>query len=97
MYHGFSSYSTWAVFNYISNREEDYNKYYSICERIRSGSGPDIYELKNALEDDFKKPGIIDINESERAGLYADILDDALSEIDFMEVARAFYLPFTGK
>lgn len=97
MYHGFSNYGTWAVFNYISNREEDYNKYYSICERIRSGSGPDIYELKNALEDDFKKPGIIDINESERAGLYADILDDALSEIDFMEVARAFYLPFTGK
>ena len=97
MYNGFSNYSTWAVFNYISNREEDYNKYYSICERIRSGSGPDIYELKNALEDDFKKPGIIDINESERAGLYADILDDALSEIDFMEVAKALHQTITSK
>ena len=97
MYHGFSSYSTWAVFNYISNREEDYNKYYTLCQRIKSGSGPDIYELQNALEDDFKKPGIIDINESERAGLYADILDDALSEIDFMEVAKALHQTITSK
>ena len=97
MYNGFSNYSTWAIFNYISNREEDYNKYYTLCQRIKSGSGPDIYELKNALEDDFKKPGIIDINESERAGLYADILDDALSEIDFTEIAKALHQTITSK
>lgn len=96
MYNGYTNYSTWAIFNYISSNEESYNKYYKLCDKISAGTGPDIYALKNALEDDFKRPGIIDTNESERAGLYADILDDALSEIDFMEVATAFYLPFSG-
>ena len=97
MYNGFSNYSTWAIFNYISNREEDYNKYCALCQKISSGSGPYKKKKKNALEDDFKKPEIIDINESERAGLYADILADALSEIDFLEVARTFYGPFSSK
>lgn len=99
MYNGFKNYVTWSVYNYISNNENEYFRVVTTCANQPNGKPVKeiIYELKNELEDDFKKPGIIDINESERAGLYADILDDALSEIDFMEVARAFYLPFTGK
>ena len=99
MYNGFKNYATWSVYNYISNNEESYNKYYSLCEKISKAGiagNEALYQVKNALEDDFKKPGIIDINESERAGLYADILDDALSEIDFYDVARAFYGPFAA-
>lgn len=96
MYNGFCNYATWAIYNYISNQEESYNRYYRLCDTISSGAGPDIYTLKNALEDDFKRPGIIDTNESERSGLYADILTDALEQVDYMEVARAFYDPFAG-
>ena len=99
MYNGFKNYATWSVYNYISNSEADYFRALVTCTDQREGKPAQeiIYELKNALEDDFKKPGIIDINESERAGLYADILDDALSEIDFAEIAKALHQTITGK
>ena len=45
MYNGFSNYSTWAIFNYISNREEDYNKYCALCQKISSGSGPEALRI----------------------------------------------------
>ena len=96
MYNGFKNYATWSIFNYISNSEKEYFNVLVLYEDNpeNTPSQEIIYKIKNALEDDFKKPGIIDINESERAGLYADILSDALSEIDFLEVAQAFYKSF---
>lgn len=100
MYNGFfSNYATWSVYNYISNNENEYFKVVTTCANQPNGKPVKeiIYELKNELEDDFKKPGIIDINESERAGLYADILDDALSEIDFTEIAKALHQTITSK
>ena len=100
MYNGFfSNYATWNVYNYISNNENEYFKVVTTCANQPNGKPVKeiIYELKNELEDDFKKPGIIDINESERAGLYAEILDDAISEIDFMDIAKALYQTITSK
>ena len=99
MYNGFKNYATWSVYNYISNNENEYFRVVTTCANQPNGTTVKeiIYELKNELEADFKKPGIIDINESERAGLYADILDDALSEIDFTEIAKALHQTITSK
>ena len=86
MYHGYKNYATWSVFNYISNVETAYNHYQTVYHE----KGDDVEALARVLSDDFKDESVIDANANTLNALYKSILDDAISEIDFDEIARAF-------
>lgn len=91
MYNGYKNYATWSIFNFISNNEESYNHYQSIYKDLLEGGQETAIEgLAETLRADINANEVIDPNERDINQLYNDILADALSDVDYMEVASAF-------
>lgn len=92
MYNGYKNYATWSLFNFLSNNEESYNHYQRIYSDLTATNDTEtaIEELAEIFRADFKATDIIDMNASTKHGLYKDILEDALEQVDFREVASSF-------
>lgn len=85
MYNGYKNYATWSILDYIVNNETAYNQYKALLLEKNN----DIDALAAALSEDFKAEAVIDKNAGTANALYSDILENAISEVDFAEVAQA--------
>ncbi len=78
MYQGWSNYETWAVNLWISNDEKLFNH---CCRLVRLGGST--YECADSLKDEIyeQAPEL-------PASLYSDLLNAALSEVNWTEIVR---------
>src|SRR6266446_1516140 len=99
-YNGWSNYETWATHLWLTNEEETYTFCRLLACRCRE-SAPVASEVQSKIwtEQECVKIRLAKslrahIEEqnpiSSRASLYADLLNAALSEVDWTEVAEAF-------
>lgn len=80
-YNGWTNYETWACNLWITNDEPTYNYYSNLAANAK-----DAYELGESIRKD-----IVELNPlREQASLYSDLLNGAISEIYFTEIARKF-------
>ena len=75
-YNGWTNYETWLVALWLDNDEETYNK-------IRSFKYKDLYTLAGKIK--ILVEGITFTN---KASLRTDLLNAALSEVNFQEIAE---------
>lgn len=83
-YNGWANYETWAVNLWLENEESSYRYWRARAKEVR-GQGPKAAareilatELKTVLEDDMP----------ELEGPFADLLNSALDEVDWHEIAK---------
>lgn len=78
-YNGWTNYETWCVNLWLSNDSNDYNTVKDIC---RGGKDYDAAQrLKEFVEE--LQPDL-------EASMFSDLLNAAISEVNWMEVAQAF-------
>ena len=85
-YNGWANYETWCVHLWLTNEEGSYRYWREEAGRHRKKSGEDASgtlaeQLKNELEE---------ASPIEEASLFSDLLNAALGEVDWFEVADAF-------
>lgn len=83
MYNGYKNFQTWSIFAYISNEESVYFHYQAVLKEL--GTDDKAAELAEVLRHDFKEELPEDIKSP-----YNKILEAALEDVDFIEVAKAF-------
>jgi len=91
-YNGWTNYETWVTKLWMDNDSESYNYYQEIAKEIIDSSEKDntFSKLENAkltlmhrLKDEIEENNPIGDN----ANMYADLLNVAISEINFYEIA----------
>lgn len=86
-YNGWSNYETWNVKLWIDNEEGSYLEWRERTRECWAVSGHDkddtIYRLSQCLKEEFSD------NVPELSGCYAELLNAALSEVDWYEIASA--------
>lgn len=78
-YNGWTNYETWLVKLWMDN---DQGSYIMFNEWAKESE--DIYTLSNQVKDFFEEE-----NPMESAGVFTDLLNSALSEVNWDEIARA--------
>lgn len=97
-YNGYSNYETWCVSLWIDNEEPSYRYWRSVaeeckeeaptCRQVRDGYWEEDRAAVFLLEDRLKEE-ISDSNPLiEQANMWADLLNAALSEVDWREIAE---------
>ncbi len=89
-YQGWQNYETWAVKLWIDNEESSYNYWRERTREINEGAEPTDYSnklevatqtLADALKDEHEE------NTPTVTGIYADLLNSALSDVGWLEIA----------
>lgn len=80
-YNGWTNYETWAVALWIDNEEGSYHERRGICRRAKDSCDA-ARALKAWVEEQAPDLG---------ASLFSDLLGAALSEVDWYEIAEAWY------
>lgn len=85
-YNGYTNYETWVVCLWIDNTEGDYRYWREIAEEALESADGDRDQARTDLADLLKDA----LNEAAPSveGLWADLLQGALSEVDWYEVAE---------
>ena len=95
-YNGYANYETWNIVLWLQNNEGDYNTWTERAEAAVQDStedGKDDEQIKQdavTLIADHLKQEIGNDNMPELHGTYADLLNAALGEVDWDEVAHVF-------
>ena len=98
-YNGWTNYETWALNLWLENEEGSYNYWRgearrhraeaSECEQVKAGTWTTeqaaTFNLADALRDDLEAG-----SPTTEASVYSDLLNAALSEVNWHEVANAF-------
>lgn len=92
-FNGWKNYATWAIFSWISNDEGLY-KHYSFRSALVSQSEL-AQEIKDYIEDKDELFGTYPL--SNHCDVYSDLLDYAIEQCDWYEVASYFYDEKTDK
>lgn len=82
MYNGYKNFQTWSIFAYISNEESVYFHYQAVLKELETDDKT--AEFARILQYDFT-----DLPEDIKSP-YNKILEAALEDVDFLEVAKAF-------
>jgi hypothetical protein len=86
-YNGWTNYETWAVNLWIDNEEGSYNYWKEVAEELvkelEGDKGTSAYNLSKRLEDETKE------NAPSLDGVYGDLLNAALSEVNWYEIAKS--------
>lgn len=78
-YNGWSNYETWLVALWLDNEEDSYHDKQEIVRRATEA-----YKAADALKD-YVQESLPDLG----ASLAADLLNAALSEVDWLEIVQA--------
>ena len=84
-YQGWKNYETWAVALWLDNEEGSYNTARQIVKEGLKDGGH-ISEVANALKEFVEGQNPL----SDQANLFSDLLNAALSEVDWLEVAEHY-------
>ena len=84
-YNGWANYETWAVNLWLTNDEESYNK----AQRVVDESEDENEAAENLKEyiENLKRKLYLFID---NANLFSDLLNAAISEVNWHEIAQAF-------
>ena len=87
-YNGWKNYQTWSVYLVIGNNDDLYKKYTEIARQTK-----DTTELARILKEDFvtEADEIFGTCESYLCGLFNSLLNNALNQVDWFEVAKALH------
>ena len=87
-YQGWSNYPTWAVSLWINNEEGSYNYWNDKAQELANEHGKDEakYKLAEELKEEFANP---DIFLDKSASMYDDILQWAMEQVDWFEIAES--------
>src|SRR5262245_40857636 len=93
-YNGWRNYETWAVHLWLSNEQDSYEYWRDLArEAWLHAEGTDILTREQVARRGLAERLMDEIEEHSPctdAGLYADLLNAALSEVGWYEVAEAF-------
>jgi hypothetical protein len=82
-YNGWTNYETWAANLWIDNEEGTHDMYLEVATDYIERHGDDAtYELSEYLKSEMEE------NTPTTCGVYADLLNAAISEINFYEIAE---------
>lgn len=91
-YNGYANYETWACKLYIDNDQYTQECYREMClqayEENDNNKNLTIDCIKNYLESELEE------NKPETTGMYADLLNSAIGNIDTWEVAETLFNDF---
>ncbi len=77
-YNDWTNYQTWLVFSWLTSKDRDCSYW---TNKARDFDESDLSnQLRNAVKSEAP----------DLPGLYSDLLDSALSEVNWLEIARAF-------
>ena len=96
-YNGWKNYETWAVKLWMENDESDYEYWKDVTKSQWNNTQKTTYGTRkeNAINNlaDYIKEWVIDNNPmnqfDNQASMYHDLMNVALSEIDFYEIAES--------
>lgn len=80
-YNGWANYETWVTALWMENEQNDYQATRELASEYKS---QEVYLLADALKE-YVNENMIN---TDRAGLAADLVNAALSEVDWMEIAQ---------
>lgn len=94
-YNGWRNYETWLVALWMDNDQGSYESFRELAREIREIKGRepskylskqevDIATLADALRDEFDEASPV----AEQSSVYADLMNAALSEVDWHEIAE---------
>jgi hypothetical protein len=87
-YNGWSNYETWVVNLWLENDQSTYNFMLELLAHARedySDKSKVVYSYADMIKE------YIEENTPEVTGMYADLLNSAISEVNFREIARSWY------
>lgn len=79
-YNGWSSYETWAVKLWIDN-DQGLAEFFNHEARCAKSA----YDLSNVVKEFFKEQNPV----ADKASVYADLMNAALSEVNWIEIAES--------
>ncbi len=89
-YNGWSNYETWNVALWIDNEQGSYSERCEMSQSIYDDANGDMDEAKRKLSD-WLKDWIEEMNPiASDASLFSDLLNAALGEVDWYEIAENF-------
>ena len=94
-YNGYKNYETWAVSLWLDNDSASYEKWNGLAQDYVTDYGfepkyPGIYCDATIYLADNMKEDIIDAMPDTENGIYSDLLNAAMSEIDWREIAETY-------
>lgn len=91
-YNGWANYSTWAVNLWLGNVEKDYRYWTDVVNMTLKFHGGDREKTIAAVATKMKES--VHENAPKLPGMYQDLLNSSLAEVDWYEIAAAFVEPF---
>lgn len=86
-YNGWSNYETWNVKLWLDNDETTYK---TITNMVYRNKNKELYVIANKIKAYVEALPDID-NVLQKASVAADLLNAALSEVDWLEIAEAYH------
>jgi hypothetical protein len=80
-YNGWANYETWCVHLWLSNTQKDYLTIKNLIAKKK-----DVYTASQAIKAHVEKLHPL----RDRSSLFADLLNAALSEVDWVEITKTF-------
>lgn len=79
-YNGWANYETWLTYCWLTNDQESYNQLNKLTAKYQG------YVLEDAIKDMVEN--MVSLEIANKASLTTDLVNSAISEVDFREIAK---------